>query len=97
MVPNIATLGDEEGPAVDEVDAVQHHQDQAVPVLEATRLGVFEEEGVTEDVAATLVPEHGRTLPAGADLAAETPDAGVPQHGVQLLLVRAVLADVADV
>lgn len=68
LVNDPADLAQQEGPGVDEVDAVHHDGNDAVPALEAPGQAVLDEERVAEHEAMLLVPKEDGALAAGADL-----------------------------
>ena len=61
-------MAQQEGPGVDEVDAVHGHHDDAVPPLEAPGQAVLDEERVREHKTMLLVPEEDGALAARAHL-----------------------------
>ena len=68
LVDQGAKVGDEEGPGVEEKDAVHHDYDNAVPSLEASGVAVFNEEGVAQNITMVFITEENRSLETLADL-----------------------------
>lgn len=72
LVDDSADLPQQERPGVDEVDAVHHDGDDAVPALETAGQAVLDEERVAEDEPVLLIAKEDGALPPGTHLAAWT-------------------------
>ena len=65
-------VAQQEGPGVDEVDAVHGHHHDAVPALEAPGQAVLDEERVREHKPMLLIPEEDWALAARTHLQEES-------------------------
>lgn len=96
LVDDPTDLAQQEGPGVDEVDAVHHDGNDAVPALEAPGQAVFDEERVAEHEAMLLVPKEDGALAARADLTAQAPHAGLTDDAEELGVVGVLMTDILD-
>lgn len=89
-------LAQQEGPGVDEVNAVHHDGNDAVPALEAPGQAIFDEKGVAEHKAMLLIPKEDGAFPAGADLTAQAPHTGLADNAEELGVVGVLVTDVLN-
>lgn len=80
LVDDPTDLAQQERPGVDEVDAVHHDGNDAVPALEAPGQAVFDEERVAEHEAMLLIPKEDGALAARADLGHKDSAPGHPLY-----------------
>lgn len=68
LVNDPTDLPQQEGPGVNEVNAVHHDGDDAVPALEAPGQAVLDEEGMAEHKAMLFISEEDWAFAARTDL-----------------------------
>lgn len=68
LTDDATDLPQQEGPGVDEVDAIHHDGNDAVPALEASGQAVFDEEGVAEHKAMLFITKEDRAFATRAHL-----------------------------